>query len=253
MGRPELPVDHTVPERGELAAALRWVRTQAGMSYDELAAKTGLSAATLKRATSGKTVPTEETVKTFVSACGGDLYGLRRLWLDARIADRGRLAQLHKPALPQFISGRRELSAALEYFYEAAGAPSLRRLAELAGGTHLLPVSSACRIVNRQALPVSRQQMVAFLAACGLTGRPLALWGDAFQEITQSSDTDRMASKVEALFDAVTQGMTAPLRLRSIRSHPVVDGRGNPRFVPDLHWSQNDLRAAVQLKDTAAA
>ncbi|MFD7029204.1 hypothetical protein ACFWAR_14340 [Streptomyces sp. NPDC059917] len=33
----------------------------------------------------------------------------------------------------------------------------MRRLQELAGGPHLLPVSSAARIVNRQALPVSRQ------------------------------------------------------------------------------------------------
>ncbi|WP_327135960.1 hypothetical protein OG311_38415 (plasmid) [Streptomyces sp. NBC_01343] len=105
--------------------------------------------------------------------------------------DRGRLAQLRKPALPQFINGRRELSAALEYFYEDAGAPPLRRLTELAGGTHLLPVSSAARIVSRQALPASRQQMVAFLTACGVPGHLLGLWGDAFDEVAQSCEIDR--------------------------------------------------------------
>ncbi|MFK0238623.1 helix-turn-helix domain-containing protein [Streptomyces vinaceus] len=252
MGRPELPVDHTLPERGELAEVLRRCRTRARMSYDELAAETGLSPATLKRAASGKTVPSEETVMTFVSACGGKLDGLRRLWLDARIADRGRLPQLRKPGLPQFINGRRELSAALEYFYEAAGAPSLRRLVELAGGRHLLPVSTAGRIVNRQALPASRQQMVAFLTACGLTGRPLEQWELAFHEITRNPDLDRSATRIEALFDVVAQSMTAPLRLRPADSHPVVDSRGNQRYVRPPHKAREDLRLAVRLAEAAA-
>lgn len=198
------------------------------MSYDELAAKTGLSAATLKRATSGRTVPAETTVMAIVAACGGGLYlSMGRLWLAARIADRGKLAQLTKPALPQFIHGRRELSAALEYLYEAAGAPPLRRLAELAGGTHLLPVSSASRIVSRQALPVSRQQMIAFLTGCGITER-LDVWGDAFEEITQGFNPDR---RLEEFFGAVAEGMKVPVRFRLAVSRPVADGRGNPRFV----------------------
>ncbi|MFE5621117.1 helix-turn-helix domain-containing protein [Streptomyces virginiae] len=250
MGRPELPVDHTVPERGELAEVLRRCRTRAGMSYDELAAMTGLSPATLKRAASGKTVPSQETVTTFVLACRGKLDGLHRLWLDARIADRGKLAKLDKPGLPQFISGRRELSAALQYFYEAAGAPSLRHFVELAGGRHLLPVSSACRIVNRAALPVSRQQMVAFLTACGLTGRLLEQWGDAFHEITRGSDSDRMVSQIEAVLDAA-QAMRASL---SRPAGTVVDGRGNPRSVQDrpTRWTRDDHRVAVRLAEMAA-
>lgn len=252
MGRPELPVDHTVPERGKLAAALRWLRGNAGLSYDELAAKTGLSAATLKRAASGKTVPTEDTVKTFVAACGGDPYGLGRAWLAARIADRGRLAGLRKPPLPVFINGHRELSAALEYFYEAAGAPPLRRLSELAGGAHLLPVSTAARIVNRQALPVSRQQMVAFLTACRLTGRLLDAWGDAFEEITRNSAADRTSSKIELLFAAVAEGATAHVPLQPDEDPRVVDSRGNPRFVPALGWSASDIRAAKYLLRRAA-
>ncbi len=55
MGHPETPVDQTVPARGELAEALRALRTRAGLSYDELAVRTGLSPATLKRAASGRT------------------------------------------------------------------------------------------------------------------------------------------------------------------------------------------------------
>lgn len=152
---------------------------------------TGLSAGTFKRATSGETVPTEETLRKSACTCGVDLKGKRTLgtlWIDARIADRGRLARLRKPPQPRFTNGRHELSAALEYFYEAARAPPLRRLTELAGGSRLLPVSSAARIVNRQALPASRQQMIAFLTACGLTEWARAIWGEAFEEITESHD-----------------------------------------------------------------
>ncbi|MGW2275748.1 helix-turn-helix domain-containing protein [Streptomyces yangpuensis] len=246
MGRPELPVDHTLPERGELAEALRRVRTLTGLSYDELADRTGLSPATLKRATSGRTVPAEETVTAFAAACGGERAdALRRLWLNARIADRGRLAQLHEPARPQFINSRRELSAALEYFYEAAGAPPLRRLAALAGDPYLLPVSSAHQIVKRKALPVSRQQMVAFLTACGLTGKALVLWGDAFEEITRYPDGPY--SRLNALFERA-ENLT---RARLLENHQVVDGRGNRRFV--AHWTAADMRVARDLAGQSAA
>uniref|UniRef100_UPI002F91A523 helix-turn-helix domain-containing protein n=1 Tax=Streptomyces virginiae TaxID=1961 RepID=UPI002F91A523 len=241
MGRPELPVDETVRERALLAKALRRIRRKARLSYDELAARTGLSAATLKRAASGKSVPSEDTVKAIATACGQDPEILHWYWLDARIADRGRFAQLRKPALPQFINGRRELSAALEYFYEEVGAPPLRRLTELAGGTHLLPVSSAARIVSRQALPASRQQMIAFLTACGHPGHLMGLWGDAFEEITRGSDTDDIPARAR-LYAKHARGMEE----RSGRSAPMDSGQqtmrnGIPRFT---RWASVDSAGA---------
>ncbi|MFJ8017437.1 helix-turn-helix domain-containing protein [Streptomyces sp. NPDC096339] len=248
MGRPELPVDHAVPERGALAVALRELRSQAGLSYDDLAAGTALSAATFKRAASGRTLPTEETVKVFVSACGGNWYALRKLWLAAKIADRGRLEQLRRPALPQFVSGRRELSAALEYFYEAAGAPSLRRLSELAGGAHMLPVSTAHRIVTRRALPASGQQMTAFLAACGLTGDDLLRWEQAFKEITEGVDTDRRAARFDSLLEAVTERAT----WLGAAPHRAADGRDHWRPERVLRWSREDLHIARRIAEGTA-
>lgn len=195
MGRPELPVDHTVPERGELAAALRELRADAGLTYDELASRTGLSAATLKRAASGRTVPSWSTFTAFTDACcnvdGAVMSQLRRelgeltsLWRSARVAERGRLKHLRRPASPELVTTAGHLSEALEYFYEGAGAVSLRRLQALAGGAHLLPVSTAARIVSRQALPASRQQCVAFLSACGLGPRLVRRWADAYERLT---------------------------------------------------------------------
>ncbi|GGS35928.1 hypothetical protein Snoj_29430 [Streptomyces nojiriensis] len=50
-------MDCTVRFRGALAAELRSLRTEARLTCDELAVKTGLPAAALKRAASGRTVP----------------------------------------------------------------------------------------------------------------------------------------------------------------------------------------------------
>ncbi|MER7338586.1 helix-turn-helix transcriptional regulator [Streptomyces sp. NPDC000075] len=188
MGRPELPVDSTSPDRGLLASRLRELRRSARLTYDELAVKTSLSPATLKRAASGRSVPSWDTVEAFAGVCGGDLDAVRALWENARITGRGRLRELRRPGSPELITTRGALSEALEYFYERAGAPSLRRLQELAGGRHLLPVSSAARIVGRQALPASRQQCAAFLTACGITGSRLERWADAFVRITSSRE-----------------------------------------------------------------
>ncbi|MEU9234536.1 helix-turn-helix domain-containing protein [Streptomyces subrutilus] len=219
---------------------LRELREFAGLSYDELAAATGLSPATLKRAATGRTVPAEDTAKAFGAACGADLGRLSLLWLAARIADRGRLAQLRPPGRPQLVSSRREVSAALEYFYEAAGAPSLRRLVELAGGAHLLPVSSAGRIVARQALPASRQQLTAFLTACGLAGQELDLWGEAFEAITRDK-TPNFVARLESLLNQRDTGRRTVVRMEA----------GGKTWTMPLRYA--DERAAVYLAAGEAA
>ncbi|MEU9233457.1 helix-turn-helix domain-containing protein [Streptomyces subrutilus] len=192
MGRPELPVDHTVPTRGALAAALRELRSAAGLSYDQLAVRTGVPATTLKRALSGRCVPSWEIVTAIAEACHApedylvelSMMEIKTLWKEARIVERGRLQGLRRPAAPELIASPGALSEALVYFYEKAGGLPLRRLRELAGGAHLLPVSTAWRIVNRQALPASRQQCVAFLTACGVTPQFVQRFADAYDRVT---------------------------------------------------------------------
>lgn len=252
MARPELPVDHTVPARGRLADALRALRLEAGLTYDELAAKTGLSAATLKRATSGRTVPALKTAEAVADACSVDHLLISRLWRAARVADRGRLGQLRRPPGPYLLTTLGELSAALEYFYEEAGAPSLRLLAQRAGGTHLLPVSSAARIVNRQALPVSRQQLVAFLTGCGLTGSALERWGDAFEEITvygKAAVRTPVPSQVYSYLPSDPLSRLKPLQ----HEEPVLD-RQDPNSVPvESPWFAAPRRELQQHLDYGGA
>ncbi|MFK0047677.1 helix-turn-helix domain-containing protein [Streptomyces sp. NPDC090741] len=199
MGRPEHPVDFTVQECGVLARRLRVLRRDAGLTYDELATETGLSAATLKRAASGKTLPALKTAEKFAAACGGAKGRVQRLWLEARIADRGRLEELRRPAAPHLVSSPAELSVALEFFYERAGTPSLRELQQRAGGDArlVLPISSAARIVSRQTLPASGRQLRAFLAGCGLSSRSKDRWVKAYTRVLHNEDAVFTRAAVE--------------------------------------------------------
>ncbi|MFJ5552503.1 helix-turn-helix domain-containing protein [Streptomyces sp. NPDC093225] len=211
MGRPEKPVDRAVPERAQLAEWLRARRQESGLTYDELATATGLSAATLKRAASGRDLPRRETVLAFLQATGGDYEAFTLgLWLKARIADRGRLRTLRRPPTPALISHRSELSAALEYLYEACGAPSLRELQQRAGGSHVLPVSTAARVVSRQALPASRQQFEAFLRGCGVASRALADWLHLWDTVAVPADEEALyGRKLRDLFGMGGRGASA--------------------------------------------
>ena len=84
-GRPEGTLDGDGPLQ-QLARELRRARGHAGLTYDQLAAKTGLSAATLRAAAGGTRLPTWKVTDAFVSACGCDHATVRPLWEDARRA-----------------------------------------------------------------------------------------------------------------------------------------------------------------------
>ncbi|WP_438297708.1 helix-turn-helix domain-containing protein [Streptomyces sp. HUAS TT7] len=185
MGRREQPVDETVPARGRLATYLRMHRYSAGFTYARLSTLTNLSPATLKRAASGKVIPSRETVEAIIQACGGDesaQIGGRDLWRRARIGERGRM--LGTPPRPHLIASQAELGLALVNLYEQNGAPSLREMQRRAGGSRWLALSSISRIIKRQSLPSSRQQMEAFLAACEVPARTQPVWTEAWVRVT---------------------------------------------------------------------
>lgn len=158
------------------------------------------------------------------------------------------------PPAPELITTAGQLSEALEYFYEKAGAPSLRRLQARAGGAHLLPVSSAARIVARQALPASRQQCAAFLSALDVVPGVVRRLADTYDRLTaHPTDPWRALSDLEAvrLFAAGTSDIRdrhlgAALRmadpspiprasrgaeeiLRQLTAEPMRVGRDGPR------------------------
>ncbi|MGW8847774.1 helix-turn-helix domain-containing protein [Streptomyces xiamenensis] len=188
MGRRENPVDHTARRRGQLAEMLRGHRRKAGLTYSELAARTGVSQATLKRAASGRYVARRATVEAFVTACGGDEEAANLatgLWQLAWIEKRDRIKDLRAPH-PELISDAADLSKSLQLVRESAGAPSLREIRRRSGDELALPVSSAARIANRLTIPADLRQLRAFLSGCGVPRARHTPWVKAWNKIVTS-------------------------------------------------------------------
>ncbi|WKU42649.1 tetratricopeptide repeat protein [Streptomyces sp. VNUA116] len=182
MGRIENPIDWSIPARGELAALLRTARKEAGITYQELSERTGLSSATLKRAASGRVLPSEITIEQFLTACGGsaqDTTHATALRCDARRQEFGPPGRTVRIAL---ISAPAELGNALVGLYRNAGAPTYRKM-QARAGTHWLALSSLSRILNRQMLPGSRGQMIAFLQGCGVPEKQQGDWIEAWRRV----------------------------------------------------------------------
>ncbi|EFL19918.1 helix-turn-helix transcriptional regulator [Streptomyces sp. C] len=183
MGRSEKPVDYSVPERGHLATQLRECRLAAELTYQQLSQRSGLSAATLKRAASGGSTPTEATVIRFLKACGGsdaEITAGKIYWRRARAAELGfKVRGLPNPSL---LGTQGDLSQALVSLYQRDGAPSLREMQRRAG-KEWLAISSASRIINRQALPTTPAQLRAFLRACSVPERQQGAWLDAWARL----------------------------------------------------------------------
>ncbi|WP_060905425.1 response regulator transcription factor [Streptomyces scabiei] len=180
-----------------VSAYLDGLRQIAGITFAELAANIArlgdprlvVSAATLKRAASGLNVPKETTVIAFVRGILGeeDEYAehlaLRR-WRLARAKERGMLTRLKAPSVGN-IRTRADLAAALAAAFEEAGAPPLRTLRQRAAtdtinGEHLLPLSTAWRIIRREAHPADWRQCEAFLRGCGIHQRRMDQWRQAW-------------------------------------------------------------------------
>ncbi|MFF3275969.1 helix-turn-helix domain-containing protein [Streptomyces chrestomyceticus] len=193
MGRPEAPVDYTVPELGDLAAHLRALRTTEGLTYAALAEITNYSAATLKRAAAGKTLPARSTAVAYAAACEGPVNETAELHHRAEraLAERAweaRRAKV-KPA-PQFARDPADLSGALRDAYRQAGRPPLRAM-EARAHEGLLPRSSAHAIVKGRALPTDIRQYLAFLEACDIYHLALLPWCAAWLKVRANPCSDR--------------------------------------------------------------
>ncbi|SHF93122.1 helix-turn-helix domain-containing protein [Streptoalloteichus hindustanus] len=69
--------------RTHLAVDLDELRLLAGLSYRELARRTGCARSTLHDALTGRRFPRLDTVLAIVRACGGDVAGWRARWTAA--------------------------------------------------------------------------------------------------------------------------------------------------------------------------
>jgi transcriptional regulator with XRE-family HTH domain len=69
--------------RAKLAGDLDELRLLVGLTYRELARRTGCARSTLHDALTGRRFPRLDTVLAIVRACGGDVAGWRERWVAA--------------------------------------------------------------------------------------------------------------------------------------------------------------------------
>ncbi|MFG2123972.1 helix-turn-helix domain-containing protein [Streptomyces sp. NPDC048710] len=187
MGRKAKPIVTRHKFRAQPAHELRALLKASGKTYEQLAEHTpGISRVTPQRAASGTCVPKEKTVVAFVHACGfgrHEAAKLTALRISARIEERGVLRHLN--ALhPRPISDLRDLSRALEYIYEAAGAPTLREIRERSEDPLSLPTTTLARIVARKTTPADKRQLLAFIHGCGISRDQDPMWSDAWAKVS---------------------------------------------------------------------
>lgn len=200
MGRHQNPIDTSRPARAHLATALRRVREESGLTYTEMADRCTASAATLKRAASGTSVPKEWTVREYVKACTS-LSGSMPLNLvlplhrAARMEERGILTTLSAPDI-HLISDERDLSRALEVLYERDGARPMRDIQDRSDNSYALPMSTLRRIVKRRTIPADEQQLLAFVHGCGDHDHDQA-WKEAWAKVTGTAAATALAPSAE--------------------------------------------------------
>lgn len=183
-GRPEAPVDHTIPELGALAQFLRDKR--GSIPYSTLAQRSAWGASTLKRAASGKTMPTWDCFQGYLGACGiadGPEYERGgQLFLSAFSAWRTahmRPKRWSAAPRPDLVDTEADLSRALRTAYEAAGRPPIREFV-VRHGTAYLPRTTAHRIIQGRTMPVDVFQYLSFIRACGVPPSRLPDWIEAW-------------------------------------------------------------------------
>jgi transcriptional regulator with XRE-family HTH domain len=221
MGRPE----NTISASGavaDFAQQLRLLRQHAALTLRQLAARTGLSTATLSVAASGRRLPTWEVARAYVRACGGDTDDWRVRWEHAawssRLAGAMRLPG-KVPSTPSvqhrehglgFPGGPVPLPVMadttgefMQYLLRVkiwAGDPPVRTLSRRVG----LPPSTMHDFLRRERRKLPPVETVcAFLKACGVDdANVIAEWVFAWRRLKFAETEDRRKSGRRTLISA---------------------------------------------------
>ncbi|GGV29931.1 hypothetical protein GCM10010260_83120 [Streptomyces filipinensis] len=252
-----------------LGSMLENLRQQAQLTFADLAERTAalgdpalaVSAATLKRAAGGHTLPKETTVVAYVRGCGAtpqQEHNALQLRKRARAKDRGILRQLHAPGVHS-IRTRQDFTAALAAVYEDAGAPPLRTV-QLRAGTvaqpdgvpsecevFLLPLGTLCRIVNRKVKLPAWNHCEAFLRGCGITGqRTLQQWKQAWSRASTAPATATAAQELHEEEWNALRRRAALRRLLRMTAAPA-SGPASPDQGPAVRADDQRWRRLIEL------
>ncbi|MGJ5797460.1 helix-turn-helix domain-containing protein [Streptomyces griseorubiginosus] len=191
-----------------LAEYLRRLRISAGLSYGELAVRSKCSAAHLKRAASGRTLPARPVMLAYVRGCTGDsrhcmytelIYGRAVRAVEQAKRDFRRSGV--QPDL-QSVGDVAGLSHALRNAWAQEGRPESRTMAL---SSRWLPRSTANAITTGR-VPRDLRQYVAFLQACGIDDESLAPWFRAWFRVfgrLSARDAATTLQTLQASYDAL--------------------------------------------------
>ncbi|MDX3231809.1 helix-turn-helix domain-containing protein [Streptomyces sp. ME19-01-6] len=222
------------PDRhyARLAEHLTALRDAARLTQRALADAANISRGAVQRAESGTAPPTPAVLDAYLRTCGAGPAAqdkARRLHALGRAAQRGKLRALQAPT-PAFIRDERDLGLVLAAAYERAGAPPLRDFDR--PGRAPVPPTTAWRIVNRKALPTSREQLITFLTVCGIRPAAQCPYLDAYSHVTAQRGTRPAPPRTQ-----LTQRVIR-------RPHPLPLAHGGPDT--GAHYDVDRLAAGIR-------
>ncbi|MFI2077576.1 helix-turn-helix domain-containing protein [Streptomyces triculaminicus] len=191
MGRCENPIAPCDKALRALAQWLRKSRTQAGLTYTDLADRTRhlalpggvrvrCSADTLARAASGASIPRLKTVLAYARSCGADPAEAERLWKRARY-QQSLATRRHEEPAPHihYVRNFAELRAALLDLYRKDGSRPYKELERASEGA--LSHSTLARVISGITGRPTREFVLAFAHGCGVrSAAALNAWGQAW-------------------------------------------------------------------------
>lgn len=240
-----------------LSDLVLWLRSQrqnSGLTYAQLAARTGVSSSSLSRATKGERAPSLAVVEAFAAGCGADRRKAHALWRKARYnADLGRD---QVPMMPEYIHNFVQLHAAMLELYNKAGSPSLRWLESTMAGRHgRLPRSSLSRVLRGQAIP-RKELLVAFVEACTTNGRlDTEVWVAAWEQASQKARYDHAVRRTRSTssgddglcsaLHAAEERLGQLTELRSARTRQRAETLALYRALPDRQFGTHFQSGAL--------
>jgi lambda repressor-like predicted transcriptional regulator len=222
MGRPENTISASGPV-ADFAQQLRLLRQHAALTLRQLAARTGLSTATLSVAAAGRKLPTWEVTSAYVQACGGDIDDWRLRWEHAACSSRfavsmrlpGSVSSMpggqHRDHRLGFPGGSAPLPVTADSTGEFmqcllrvkiwAGDPPVRALSRRAG----LPPSTMQDFLHRERRKLPPVDTVcAFLKGCGVDdANVIAEWVFAWRRLKLAETENRRRSGRRTLISAL--------------------------------------------------
>lgn len=223
----------------EFALDLRELRSQAGLTLDDIADISGKAKSTLSTAMAGYTLPTWEVVGAILDACGanrGD-WGMR--WRRLKFGDApdetpsGEPVQMGRHGrapTPDFANTSRQFMDTLLQLKIWMGKESLRdiqrktesiqeemRLKGQPGRFFLsrTALSNAFSAKNRNRLP-DRPFLEAFLTYAEVSPRDRTIWIQAWQRITYAEETATQTSRIRKPKMRMAPGPKAEGGLRGV-------------------------------------